>query len=108
MLLAHREGAAGGDDSASSAQGKAAHELTHFLREKSPARYAELKDFHKQILKPGVADINSFSGISVSYKLNRLGRKCHSITFFVTGKTAEERFTSHMAAKAQIEGRLVV
>ena len=45
MLLAHREGAAGGDDSASSAQGTAAHELTHFLREKSPARYAELKDF---------------------------------------------------------------
>ena len=71
-------------------------------------KYAEFKDFHKQILKPGVADINSFSGISVSYKLNRLGRKCHSITFFVTGKTAEERFTSHMAAKAQIEGRLVV
>lgn len=71
-------------------------------------KYAEFKDFHKQILKPGVADINAFSGISVSYQLNRLGRKCHSITFFVAGKSVEERYTSHMAAKAQIEGRLVV
>lgn len=71
-------------------------------------KYAEFKDFNKQIIKPGVADINAFSGISVSYKLNRLGRKCHSITFFVTSKSAAERYTAHMTAKAQIEGRLVV
>lgn len=71
-------------------------------------RYAEYKDFNKSILKPGIADINAFSGISVSYSPNRRGRKCHSITFFVAKKTTEERYTSHMAAKAQIEGRLIV
>lgn len=71
-------------------------------------KYAEFKDFHKQILKPGVADINSFSGISVSYHLNRLGRRCNSITFYVAKKTTAERYTAHIAAKAQIEGRLIV
>lgn len=70
-------------------------------------KYTEFKDFHKQVLKPGVADINAYSGISVSYSLNRLGRKCHSITFFVSMKNTSERYTSHVAAKAQIEGRLI-
>lgn len=70
-------------------------------------KFLDHRELTRNVVKRGVDMINAFGDISVSYESYKLAGKTAGYYFFIRKKTSTEALTANLAAKAQIEGKLI-
>ena len=65
--------------------------------------YDRYNNFKQRILEPAIHEINTYTGLNVSYEPIKKGRKIDKITFYISKKDTFDRFIAHTKTNDEIK-----
>ena len=78
-------------------------DLKYMLRIEKIKSYNNFKDFRVKVLENSINEINSKTNLSISYKIEKTGRKVTALYFTIKEKEPEERLKTMMQVLLEVE-----